>query len=87
MFEFLPGIVSLFHSNELLSMKVFLPCETPTNGISNFHHRRSHGGIEIRTFQALMLNALTTRPRIQLTVKIQIIVLKDPTKVKMEKKD
>ena len=57
---------SLFNSNELLLIKgpVFLlkHVQRSLYGISNFHHRRSHWGIELGTFRssAQRLNNYTT---------------------------
>ena len=50
---FYPG---LFSSNELLSTKVWLPCETPMKEpmllevISNFYYRSPHGGSNSESF-------------------------------------
>ena len=62
---------SLFNSNELLSVRVLPSFETLTEEpmelavISNFHHRRPHGGSNSGPFDPKLnaFNHLTTDPR------------------------
>ena len=66
---------SLFNSNELLSVRVLPSFETLTEEpmelavISNFHHRRPHGGSNSGPFDPKLnaFNYLTTDPRMTLS--------------------